>query len=316
MKKYICLILVFSMLVCPLLLISCTEEPKNGNVTYIFGDGRDNETACIEDAAAIDDLIPERDGYIFIGWCTDPARESYYNPVYYESGDITLYARWILDISAVGNDVAETALKFMVKVKRQSFNSPMDGTVETSVGSGVIYKKEDSRYYILTNHHILDSDLLHSSYAVCDAFGNEYSAKVLASDPGYDLAVLLISGASDVELSAVELDDRIPDKYEQIVSIGSPGGILNSVTYGNVSDYRVFESKDIDEEKNSIQFPIIWHTAPSSKGSSGGAVLSADLKLVGINYAVAFGNRGEFMYTFAIPIEKVLEFFEKYSIEY
>ncbi len=317
MKKYLSLILAFSIFICSLSLVSCTDDTSGGNVTYVFGDGRSDKTEPVTDIAAIGEYVPERRGYIFIGWCTDPELESFYNPACYKSGDIVLYARWMRDITSVANEIAEDALTFNVKVKRESYDIESLYPVETSVGSGVIYKKTGTQYYVITNNHIIETDFSYNYYTVYDAYGNEYRATVVARDKSYDLAVLSISRRSDVTLSQVKIDERDPNRDEQIVSLGSPGGIYNSVTYGKITDYRIFEapeSEGAESEKNEIEFPIIWHTAFSKQGSSGGALLSADLKLIGINYAVASGKDGVFMYTFAIPIKKVVEFLNKYEI--
>jgi len=316
MKKYLSLVLVLAIFICSISLFSCTGNTEPGNVTYVFGGGKSDKTEPVTDAAMIDDLIPERDGYIFLGWCTDPAREIFYNPACYESGDIVLYAKWMRDITAIANEVAEDALTFNVKVKRESFNPASLSPAQTSVGSGVIYKKTSTHYYILTNNHIVESDMYRSYYTVYDAYGNEYSASVLAADRSYDLALLSIVRYSDVKLSVADLSDSDPERGAEVVSIGAPGGVYNTVTYGNVSDYQVFDapvSDGTEGEKNEIEFPILWHTAFSKQGSSGGALLNADLELIGINYAVASGKDGVFMYTFAIPITKVNEFIAKYG---
>ena len=57
-------------------------------------------------------------------------------------------------------------------------------------GSGVIYKKEDGKAYIVTNHHVISG-----ASQIEISLGNEKKlpAKLLGSDPLLDLAVLEVN---------------------------------------------------------------------------------------------------------------------------
>lgn len=53
---------------------------------------------------------------------------------------------------------------------------------------------------------------------------------------------------------------------------------------------------------------MIRHDAPTAPGSSGGAILNASLKLVGLNFAGATTNSGSFLYGLAIPAQRIHEY--------
>ena len=68
---------------------------------------------------------------------------------------------------------------------------------------------------------------------------------------------------------------------QKVVAIGSPLGLFNSVSDGIIAGFRVLDDVDM------IQF-----TAPTSPGSSGGAVLNMYGEVIGISTAGAPGAQG------------------------
>ena len=150
----------------------------------------------------------------------------------------------------------------------------------TSLGSGVIIDKNNG--YILTNNHVVD-DTDEISVILFDK--REFNAELIGSDELSDLALLQID--SD-DLMEIELGDS--DKLsvgQWVVAIGSPfqQSLSNTVTAGIVS---AVGRNDIISNKNIENF--IQHDAAINPGSSGGALLSLDGKLIGINTAIATGN--------------------------
>ena len=55
------------------------------------------------------------------------------------------------------------------------------------------------------------------------------------------------------------------------------------------------------------------HTAPLDHGSSGGALINYELKLVGINYAMGNSEGADMEFGLAIPLDKVIAFLEKFD---
>ena len=298
-----------------LALVSCglidTPEIKNVNVTYVYNNGEANKTEEVYTFAFDKPEDPTKSGYKFIGWCTDPELENFYNFEMSPSSDVVLYARWEIDYEQLMKDFSTEATTSGVKVKLEA-NSLFASNV--SQGSGVIYKYQQGLYYVLTNYHVIESqNVLYGSYYIYDAYGNEYRAMRVAQDPAYDLAVLCFEARSGVSLSVADIDERIPSNTETLLCLGAPGGRFNTVTLGKASRY---EKANIENNSSlsNIDFNVIWLDCYAEHGSSGGAVFDTDFDIVGITFAVASDQFGNFKYSIAVPAEKIVEFLAKYSI--
>ncbi|MCX6118768.1 MAG: trypsin-like peptidase domain-containing protein [Proteobacteria bacterium] len=155
-----------------------------------------------------------------------------------------------------------------------------------AVGSGVLI---DKRGHILTNNHVIEGA---SSIEILLSKGKQkYHAKVVGSDPKTDLALLKIE--ANTSLSPLEFGNsdaiRIGDV---VVAVGNPFGYSHTVTSGIISAKgRVLGSGPYD---NYLQTDASIHP-----GNSGGPLLDARGRLVGINTAVSSEGAG---IGFAIPI--------------
>ena len=301
-KRIISLALMLSFLISA---SSCMKE--NVSITYVYRNGQDIHTeVCLKETFARPD-DPKRENYVFLGWSTDPDGLNFFDFSEIPDESIALYAVWIPDYDKLSERVSIEAMKYNVKINSEHYTSPM-GTASANQGSGVIFYESETHYYILTNHHVAAKEgaYIHSEYHVWDCYGNKYSAELLTSDITYDLAVMRIKKYSSAELSSVKLELGIPDRYETVVSLGSPKGQLNSVTIGAVSNYKAMEKSGDDVSK--VEFELIWHTAYANHGSSGGALINVSLDLVGINFAVATNENGEYLYCVSVPSVKIAEF--------
>ena len=149
-------------------------------------------------------------------------------------------------------------------------------------GSGFVV---DSTGRILTNHHIVrDAE----SVRVKLASGDVYDAvAVLAADERRDIAVLQIAGFHVPALPLGNSDSlRIG---APVVLIGSPLGLDNTVSTGILSGRR----------RDPEGYQLLQISAPASRGSSGGPVLSATGEVVGI--AASQLPSGQNL-NFAVPI--------------
>lgn len=206
-------------------------------------------------------------------------------------------------------------------------NSNFSGYTK-SVGSSVafFFDAAEGEYYLLTNNHVVavkdgfDSiDLVVNDYK-----GNEYDVEeVVAQDPEFDLAIIKFSVSSDDPTYAtLKVAAANPTKNSKVAAIGQPHGQLNALTLGKVLGYSATQLDGISQKLSNVTFPVLCHSAPINTGSSGGAVLNAELKIVGINYATAFDedkdsadSNGKFKYGAAIPAEKIREFIAKYKLD-
>lgn len=289
--------------------VSCrtvdTSEIKSVSVTYVYNNGEENKTEEIYRFAFTKPDAPKKDGYSFVGWCTDSGLENFYNFEQAPESDMVLYAKWEIDYESLLRNVSKEASLFNVKIKAESssiFSSSF------SQGSGFIYKYQSGYYYVLTNYHVVESSNgAFGAYYVYDVYGNEYRALKLAGDPAYDLAVLRFAAKPETELAVAKIDDRIPSNTEKLICISSPNGRFNSITLGEAARY---EKAAVESESSAsnISFDVLWLDCYAEHGSSGGAILDTDFDVVAITYAVASDKFGNFKYSLAVPAAKIIEF--------
>ena len=100
-------------------------------------------------------------------------------------------------------------------------------------GSGVIISAEG---YILTNAHVvtLDGAAANASVRVQTNDGRLLDATIVGVDPIYDLAVIKVEGADDLE-PATFGDSKTLNVGDTAIAIGAPLGLAGTVTNGIVS---------------------------------------------------------------------------------
>ena len=284
-------------------MVSCLRTDVSGTnekytLTLDYGDGRESEKITFHQGETVTIKKPERDGYDFVGWCTDKELTNFADLERSINGDVTLYAKWTFDYKSLLDLVSGEASEKCVKIVSR------DGIYTSNQGSGVIYKSDAYYCYVLTNSHVVTDDNGNVSRynKVYDVYGNEYNATVLKNDPSCDLAVLKFRGAEPWTFENLEIEDRIPKKGEEIITVSAPGGKYNTVTLGDVMWYGKVETD------TKIDFEVLWIEGETDHGSSGGAVLDGDMNIVGILYAVLTGENGDVRYALAIPTSKIVEF--------
>ena len=127
--------------------------------------------------------------------------------------------------------------------------------------------------------------------------GKTYSATVVGTDPSTDLAVLKI-GAPASALFPLALGDSSKLVVgDSVVAIGSPFGLEETVTSGIVSAlHREMRSPNGFAIDDSIQTD-----AAINHGNSGGPLLSAQGRVIGINAQIESDSGGSDGVGFAIP---------------
>ncbi len=177
-----------------------------------------------------------------------------------------------------------------------------------SQGSGVIFYKDESSYYALTNNHVLYGS---NNYYVLDCYGNAFRAVVIYGDANYDLAILRFTYIEG-NYYVPKICRTDPTKETPIISLGSPNGIINAVTLGVVGEYESISAVDKDsnlsEVGSSISFDVMSHDAKIDAGSSGGAIFNYQYEICGINFASGVNSNKEFVSGYAIQPTKILEF--------
>ncbi len=178
-------------------------------------------------------------------------------------------------------------------ILRQLYGPGVQGREERldGLGSGVIISSDG---YILTNNHVV-ADADEVKVKLNDE--REMIAKVIGADPKTDVAVIKIEGEKFPAAALTNSDKlRVGDV---VFAIGNPLGVGQTVTMGIVSatSRRVGILDEVAGYEDFIQTD-----AAINKGNSGGALVDAKGRLVGINSAIISNNQGSIGIGFAIPV--------------
>jgi putative serine protease PepD len=186
-----------------------------------------------------------------------------------------------------------------------------------AIGSGVVLTA-DGR--ILTNAHVVDGA---QNVVITTSDGTKYQASVVGADTKADIAVVQAKNASG--LTAASLGDSSKLAVgQEVVAIGSPGGLQNTVTTGivsalnrNLSDIGQGQqqqqqqspfNRTSNQTSDTPSYTAIQTDASINQGNSGGALVDANGNVIGINSALysptasANGSAGSVGIGFAIPI--------------
>jgi Do/DeqQ family serine protease len=163
-----------------------------------------------------------------------------------------------------------------------------------STGSGVIISDKG---YIVTNNHVI-KDATKVDITLSD--NRKFEAEVMGTDPSTDLAVLKIKGKN---LPVVDLANSDETRVgEWVLAIGNPFELTSTVTAGIISA----KGRDISILNGQYSIESFIQTdAAVNPGNSGGALVNADGKLIGINTAIYAPSGTYAGYSFAVPINLV-----------
>ncbi|OSX54103.1 S1C family serine protease [Anoxybacillus ayderensis] len=153
---------------------------------------------------------------------------------------------------------------------------------EAGTGSGVIYKKEGNKAYIVTNHHVVVGA---SRVEVSLSDGTKVPARLLGSDVWTDLAVLEID-AKHVKNVAEFGNSDVVKVGEPVIAVGNPLGLqfAGSVTQGIISGVNRTIPIDIDQDGIPDWHAEVLQTdAAINPGNSGGALVNIEGQVIGIN---------------------------------
>jgi S1-C subfamily serine protease len=169
----------------------------------------------------------------------------------------------------------------------------------SAIGSGVII---DGRGYIVTNNHVVNGA---QTVEVVLYDGTHLSAQVAGTDPADDLAVIKVTPPKN-GLTTVKLGDSSKLTVGQdVLAIGNPLGITQTVTNGIISAL----GRNVSEGQGGATLPDAIQTdAPINPGNSGGALVDLQGNLVGIPTLTAIDpefNTPANGVGFAIPSNRV-----------
>ncbi len=175
-------------------------------------------------------------------------------------------------------------------------------------GSGVIISDDG---YIVTNNHVVENA---DELTVTLNNKKSYTAKVVGTDPAYDLAVIKIDATALPFLLYGNSDDVRIGQW--VLAIGYPLNLETTVTAGIVSAKARSLGLNKGTKNNSPVESFIQTDAAVNQGNSGGALINTSGQLIGINSAIASPTGYYSGYSYAIPVnivKKVVDDLIKYG---
>ena len=165
--------------------------------------------------------------------------------------------------------------------------------VQQSLGSGVIVRADGT---IVTNNHVIQGA---TDIVVALSDKREFKAKIVLADARSDLAILKIDTHGESLPTLPFADSDKVQIGDLVLAIGDPFGVGQTVTMGIVSALARTQVSASD-----YQF-FIQTDAAVNPGNSGGALVTIDGKLAGINTSIVSNSGGSIGIGFAIPSNMV-----------
>lgn len=185
-------------------------------------------------------------------------------------------------------------------------------------GSGAIFDKDEGYYYVLTAAHVVSvenakllvftvntemkSETLPGTDITVlndEVYELMYPAEVLYVSHRDDLAVIRFH--TDEDLSVMKIADSDPEIGDRIMCIGNPRQDWFALSYGKIIS-------GIEKFGETQGFPsnIMKHDAYIQVGSSGGAVIDEEMKLIGITTGASLSPDGtKFYFGATIPVSEI-----------
>jgi len=183
------------------------------------------------------------------------------------------------------------------------FNSTYKGVVEITVdeaqgtaqGSGFVY---DGAGNIVTNEHVVEGG---TTMSVRFWNGSRYNATVVGTDPSTDLAVIKVNAPASL-LHPLQLGNSGEVQVgQQVVAIGSPYGLEETVTAGIVSALH----RQMTAPNNFTIPDSIQTDAAINHGNSGGPLIDLNGRVIGVNAQIKSEGGENTGVGFAIPSDTV-----------
>ncbi len=193
-----------------------------------------------------------------------------------------------VEVKAKPNQRTNSLEDFFKGVPPQAPQNEQRPQIERGFGSGVIVSPEGT---ILTNNHVIDGA---TKIKIELNDKRVFDAKVIGTDQLTDLAVLKIDSK---DLPSLNLGDSDRVRVGDIIlAIGNPLGIGQTVTAGIISA----KGRRTGLSDGSFE-DFLQIDAPINRGNSGGALVSLNGELIGINSQILSPSGGNIGIGFSIP---------------
>lgn len=179
---------------------------------------------------------------------------------------------------------------------------------QRSGGSGVIISTDG---YIVSNNHVVEGA---SELKITLHDGSSYTAKTIGTDPATDIALLKIDTKEPLQM--LEFGNSEDLKLgEWVLAVGNPFGLTSTVTAGIISA----KGRSLGMAQGG-QLGIesyIQTDAAVNPGNSGGALMTTNGLLIGINTVIKSPTGSYAGYSFAVPsaiVRKVVSDIREYGL--
>jgi putative serine protease PepD len=162
-------------------------------------------------------------------------------------------------------------------------------------GTGIILTSDGE---ILTNNHVVEGAATSGVIAVTLNDGRTVKASIVGRDPTTDLAVIKAAGVTGLHPASLGSDSTLV-VGQQVIAIGSPLGLSNTVTSGIVSSLnRPVCTQSCDGTGGTTGatptvLDAIQTDAAINPGNSGGPLVDMTGRVVGVNSAIATLDQGQ-----------------------
>jgi putative serine protease PepD len=174
------------------------------------------------------------------------------------------------------------------------WDQPQSGSAKAE-GSGFVL---DTKGDIVTNNHVVTGG---TSFVVKFQNGKTAKATLVGTDPDTDLAVIKVDPSVTTLTPLTFGDSTAVQTGQGVFAIGSPFGLTESLSAGIVSA----TGRQIESPNNHTITNAIQTDAAINHGNSGGPLLDASGKVVGVNSQIESDSGGNDGVGFAIPSNTV-----------
>ncbi len=219
---------------------------------------------------------------------------------------VTIFAKKSITLTSARNPMQEELFRRMFPDVPDNFFERFENEEgapqrkQEGLGSGVIISSDG---YILTNNHVVgDADEI----TVALSTNKEYEASLVGADPRTDVALIKIEVKG---LEAITVGDSSKLRIGDVaLAVGNPLGLEQTATVGIISGL----GRNELNITNGGYENFIQTDAAINRGNSGGALVDASGRLIGINTAIQSGfSGGNIGIGFAIPSNMALNIVQR-----
>ena len=158
-------------------------------------------------------------------------------------------------------------------------NAPAPQEIQRGLGSGVVVDTKNG--YVLTNNHVVAGA---DTVEVVTADKHTYTAEWIRTDPLSDIAVIKLKQADGLHEAPLG-DSGAMAVGDNVMAIGSPRGLPQTVTHGIISALGRSETS-VSTSGGALYQDFIQTDAAINRGNSGGPLVNMRGEVIGINTAI------------------------------